>query len=161
MKSRNFRAILLLLLATQSASAATNSGPSALALASLVAVHSPVLNTGDTVLLRRLFNAHFHQLRGDTKTSSITADTIVCSVGNVDITAHSCKLTFGAKTANLNGRAAYELYTTMAQAGVPSEGAAGTTSESLSHLVCTINPLEIAKRAGGGADCTFDVGAPK
>jgi hypothetical protein len=62
-------------------------------------------------------------------------------VGNIDITAHSCKLTFGTKTVNLTGDAAYELYATMALAGVPSEGAAGTISESLSHLVCTINPL--------------------
>ena len=28
---------------------------------------------------------------------SVTADAIVCGIGNVDITTHSCKLTFGAK----------------------------------------------------------------
>jgi hypothetical protein len=163
MKSRDFRAILLsiLLLATQRALAATTNGSSALALASLVAVHSPLLSTGDMLLIRRLFNGHFHRLRGDTKTISVTADAIVCSVGNVDITAHSCKLTFGTKTVNLIGDAAYELYATMALAGVPSEGAAGTMSESLAHLVCSINPLEIADRGGGGADCAFAAGAPK
>ena len=128
-------------------------------LASLVAVHSPVLSTGDTVLIRRLFNGHFHQLRGDTKVISVEANAIVCSVGNVDLTAHSCKLTFGGKTINLTGDKAYELYATMSQAGVPSEGSAGAVHESLSHLVCTINPLEIAKRDGGGADCTFDAAA--
>ena len=163
MKSQDFRTIVfsVLLLATQSASAATTSGADALALAALVASHSPILNMSDTILIRRLFNGHFHRLRGDTNTLSVTADTVVCSAGNVDITAHSCKLTFGAKTTNLTGRAAHELYATMAQVGVPSEGAAGTMSESLSHLVCTINPLENAKRGGGGADCTFDTGATK
>ena len=127
-------------------------------LASLVAVHSPVSNTSDTLLTRRLFNGHFHQLRGDTKMISVMADAIVCSVGIVDITAYSCKLTFGAKTVNLTGRAAHELYATMAEAGVQSQNTANALSEGLSHLMCTINPLEIAKRSGGGADCKFDAG---
>ena len=158
----DFRAIAILsflLLTCQSVLAATASGSSAFALASLVAVHSPVLSTGDIALIRRLFNGHFHQLRGDTKPISVEANAIVCSVGNVDLTAHSCKLTFGGKTINLTGDKAYELYATMSQAGVPSEGSAGAVHESLSHLVCTINPLEIAKRDGGGADCTFDAAA--
>ena len=96
----------------------------------------------DTLLTRCLFNGHFHQLRGDTKTISVTADAIVCSVGTVDITAHSCKLTFGAKTVNLTGRAAHELYATMAQAGVPSQSTTNALSVGLSHLMCTINPLK-------------------
>ncbi len=150
--------LAVLLAAIQSASAATKSGSSALALAFLVAVHSPISNMSDTVLTRRLFNGHFYQLRGDIKPISVTADAIVCSVGTVDITAHSCKLTFGAKTVNLTGRAAHEVYATMAQAGVPSESTTNASSESLSHLVCTIVPLEIAKRSGGGANCTFDAG---
>ena len=143
----DFRAIAILsFLLLTSMLAATASGSGALALASLVAVHSPVLNMSDTVLIRRLFNGHFHQLRGDTKVISVEADAIVCSVGNVDLTAHSCKLTFGGKTINLVGDKAYELYATMSQAGVPSEGSAGAVHESLSHLVCTINPLEILPR---------------
>jgi hypothetical protein len=43
---------------------------------------------------------------------------------------------------------AHELYATMAEAGVPSEGSAGAVHESLSHLVCTINPHEIAQKGG-------------
>ena len=113
----------------------------------------------DKLLIRRLFNGHYYQLRGDTKVISVEANAIVCSIGNVDITSHSCKLTFGGKTINLTGDAAYQLYATMSQAGVPSEGSAGEVHESLSHLVCTINPLEIAKRNGAGADCTFDAAA--
>ncbi len=42
---------------------------------------------------------------------------------------------------------------------MPPDGAAGSTFESLSHLVCTIDPQVIAQKAGGGADCTFDPGA--
>jgi hypothetical protein len=148
-----------LLLTCQSVLAATANGSSALALASLVAVHSPVLSTSDTLLIRRLFNGHFHRLRGDTNVISVEANAIVCSIGNVDITSHSCKLTFVGKTINLTGDAAYELYATMSQAGVPAQGSAGEVHESLSHLVCTIKPLEIAKRDGGGADCTFDAAA--
>src|SRR4029077_15641921 len=99
----DFRAIAILsflLLTCQSALAGTASGSSAFALASLVAVHSPVLSTGDTALIRRLFNGHFLQIRGDNNGISVEANSIVCSVGNVDLTAHSCKLTFGGKTIN-------------------------------------------------------------
>jgi hypothetical protein len=151
--------LIFLLLTRQSGLAATATGSSALALASVVAVHSPVLGTGDILLIRRLFNGHFHRLRGDTNVISVEANAIVCSIGNVDLTLHSCKLTFGGKTINLTGDAAYELYAVMSQAGVPSEGSAGEVHEGLSHLVCTIKPLEIAKRNGGGADCTFDAAA--
>ena len=80
--------VTFLLLTSQSLSAATASGSSALALASVVIVHSPVLSTGDKLLIRRLFNGHFHQLRDDTKVISVEANAIVCSVGNVDLTAH-------------------------------------------------------------------------
>jgi len=102
----DFRAIpilIFLLLTGQSLLAATASGSSALALASVVVVHSPVLSTGDKLLIRRLFNGHYYQLRGDTKVISVEANAIVCSIGNVDITSHSCKLTFGGKTINLTG----------------------------------------------------------
>jgi hypothetical protein len=155
----DFRAIaihIFLLLTCQSVLAATFSGSSALAPASLVAVHSPVLSMGDTILMRRLFNGHFHQLRGDTNVISVKANAIVCSVGNVDLTSHSCKLTFDAKTINLTGRTAYEL---TRRCRKRAEGSAGEVHESLSNLVCTIKPLEIAKRHGGGADCTFDTAA--
>jgi aquaporin Z len=58
-------------------------------------------------------------------------------------------------------RKAHELYATMVEVGISSEGAAGTLHETVSHLVCTISPHEIAQKAGGGADCTFDtLGSP-
>jgi hypothetical protein len=60
---------------------------------------------------------------------------------------------------NLKGRRAHELYATIGEVGVPSEGAAGSVFERLSDLNCTINPNEIAQKGGGGASCTFDAGA--
>jgi hypothetical protein len=155
------RATILLfpLLASQNASAATATGSSALALASLVAEASPLLSRHEKRVMARLFGGHLHHLPANSKIS-VKADAIVCRVSNVDITSRSCKLTFGAASANLTGRKAHELYATLAEAGVPSEGAAGSIFESLAHFVCTIDPREIAQRAGGGADCTFDLGAP-
>ena len=155
-------AILLfpLLLASQNASAATANGPGALALAALVAAHSPLLGWHEKHALARLLDGHSNVAFPANKKISIKADSVVCRASNVDITSRSCKLTFGAKSANLTGRKAHELYATIAEVGVPSDGAAGSIFESLSHLVCTIDPHEIAQKAGGGANCTFDPGAP-
>jgi hypothetical protein len=156
-------AILLftLLLTSQSASAATTSGSTALALAALVGAQSPVLSGHDKSVLARLFDGHTNVPFPANKQISVQVDDIDCSAGDVDVTMHSCTLTFGAKTANLTGRKAHELYATMVEAGVPSEGAAGRVHESLSHLMCTIDPHEIAQQGGGGADCTFDtIAAP-
>jgi hypothetical protein len=52
------------------------------------------------------------------------------------------------------------LYATIAVAGVPPDGAAGSTFEALSHLDCSINPNVIKQKAGGGATCNFDPGQP-
>jgi len=164
MKTRDLRraAILFfpLLLASQSASAATAAGSSALALASLVAAASPLLNRHEKRVMARLFAGHSNFAFPANRKISIKADAIVCRASNVAITSHSCKLTFGAASTDLTGREAHELYATLAEAGLPSEGAAGSIYASLSHLVCTIDPREIAHRSGGGADCTFDSGAP-
>jgi hypothetical protein len=164
MKERDLRraAILIfpLMLASQSASAASAAGSSALALASLVAAHSPLLSRLEKRVMARLFGDHSNATFPANRKISVKAEAIICRVSNVDITTRSCKLTFGAASANLTGREAHELYATLAEVGVPSEGAAGSIYESLSHLVCTIDPRVIAQRAGGGADCTFDPSAP-
>jgi hypothetical protein len=153
--------VFAMLVASQSASAATIAGSSALALASLVAVHSPALSRHQKNVMAHLFGGHSNvALPAGRRIYLIKVDAIVCRAGNVDITARSCRLTFGAVSTNLTGRMAHELYATIVEAGVSSEGAAGSIFESLSHLVCTIDPGEIAQRSGGGADCTFDLGAP-
>jgi hypothetical protein len=135
------------------------SASSALALAALVAENSPTVGTGEKSALASLFggNADIGYPAG--KTITVSADKVVCSASNPDITLHSCELTFGTKTAKLAGRKAHELYATIIEAGVPPDGAAGTIYEAVSGLTCTIDPNEIKQRAGEGAACTFTAGA--
>ena len=70
----------------------------------------------------------------------------------------AAELTFGSRKRTLTGREANEVGATAAAAGVPSEGAAGSSIESISKLRCTIDPNEIMQKAGGGANCTFETG---
>jgi hypothetical protein len=151
-------AVLVLLATHQSASAANVSGNGALALAALVAEQSPLLTAMQKSTMARLLNGIVPKYPPNA-TIVVKADKVVCRASNVDITEHSCALTFGPRTVNLKGRRAHELYATIGEVGVPSEGAAGSLFEALSNLNCTINPNEVAQRAGGGASCTFDPGA--
>ena len=148
-----------LLLASQSAPAATAAGSGALALAAVVAAHSPLSSRHEKRALARLFDGHSQVAFPPGSKISVKADAVVCRASNVDITSRSCKLTFGATSVDLTGRQAHELYATIAEAGVPPDRAAGSVFESLSHVVCTIDPQAIAQKAGGGADCTFDPSA--
>ena len=79
-------------------------------------------------------------------------------MSNVDITDRSCALAFAASNRELKGREAHELYATLVEAGVASDGAAGTIHESISHLLCTIDPNAIKQKDGSGAECKFDTG---
>ena len=153
-------AVFGLLLTNESAEAATASDGSALALASLVAEHSPLLSAYEKKVMALMFSGNLHFSFPANKKISVQADSVVCRASDVDITLHSCNFTFGQKTAALKGRAAHELFATLVEVGVPSEGAAGSIYESLSHLICTIDPNEVKQRGGGGADCTFNPGSP-
>jgi len=149
---------ILLLFAHQAASA-ENSPPmhySALALAALVAENSPLLTPYENERMARLFDGRLDFTFPANKKISVTADSVICQAHNADITSRSCELTFGAKKVALKGRRAHELYATLTEVGVPDDGAAGTIFESLSHLVCTIDPNEIKQKLGEGADCKFD-----
>jgi hypothetical protein len=152
--------VLCVLVASESASAATASGSSALALAALVAADSRLLPRQDRSLMARMFAGYLNFRFPANRKITIKADSIVCRASNIDITQRSCELTFGAKKVTLSGRKAHEMYATIAEVGVPADGAAGTIFESLSHLVCTIDPNEVKQKAGGGATCNFDPGAP-
>jgi hypothetical protein len=145
----------LLLASPQSASAANVSGSGALALAAIIAEYSPLLNAREKVVMARLLNGVRTPAPPNARIV-VKADTVACRASNVDITEHSCALKFGPRTVNLKGRRAHELFATMAEVGVPPDGAAGSVFESLSNLNCTIKPSEIAQKAGGGASCTFD-----
>jgi hypothetical protein len=137
-----------------SAAPSTLSGSPALALAAVVAAHSPVLSPAQRKAVAAIFNG---KGAGPYKDKVVvTADKIVCRAGNVDITARSCELTFDKKTETFAGREANELYATEVYAGVPSDGAAGKIFESVSKLKCTLDPQAIAQNDGSGADCSYE-----
>ena len=142
-----------------SASAESAMGNSALALASLVAEHSPLVSLDDKSMMSQFIHANPNFAYLPNKKISVQADAVVCRQSNVDITERGCELTFGAKKINISGRKAHELFATMREVGVPPDGAAGTIYESLSHLACSIDTEEVKQKAGGGADCKFQPGA--
>ncbi|QPF87991.1 hypothetical protein IC762_05840 [Bradyrhizobium genosp. L] len=147
----------LALAATSSASAApaTASGSVGLALAGVVAPYSPMPAKAKKAVAA-FFNGNSNF--PCTKKIVVTADKVVCRASNVDITSRSCELTFGHHTRTVKGAEANAIYATVALAGVPGDGAAGTIYEALSKLSCTLDPAAIKDKAGGGADCTFEPG---
>jgi hypothetical protein len=152
--------LAVVLIATQPAAAAgTTSGSSALALAALVANQARSLSVTDRRVIARLFAGQTNFGYPANRTIMVSADKIDCRVSNVDITDRSCELTFTTTTRKLKGRDANELYATLVAAGVASDGAAGTIHESVSHLLCTIDPNAIKQKDGSGAECKFDTGA--
>lgn len=153
-------AVIPLLLVAQSAVAApmNTSGNSALALAALVGTQSPALSLKNRKALDNMLDGRLNFSYPPSQKIDVKADKVTCRASNVDISAHSCELTFGAKTRKLNGRAAHELYATLIESGVPSDGAAGSLFEGLTALSCTVDPNAVKQKAGGGADCTFTAG---
>jgi hypothetical protein len=140
------------------AATATASGPSALALAAVIASHSgSLLGAFDKRAMSRLFEGKRLILRRVNKIT-VAVDSIVCKMSDVNITARSCELTFKNHKRNLSGRDANEVYGTLAVAGIMSEGAAGSIIESIMKLECTIDPVVIEQKSGGGATCTFEAG---
>jgi hypothetical protein len=131
-------------------------GNGALALAAIVAEHSPNVIARDKLVLTRFLNGHTNVHFPANKKISVTADKATCRTSNVDITEHSCELIFGPKKATFSGRKAHELYATLAEVGVPPDGAAGSVFEALSNLNCTVDPAEVKQKAGGGAHCSYD-----
>lgn len=155
MKSLRLLLPLSLLLLARPASAETVDGSGALALAVLVGQNSPLLGPPTKELLAKF-------LDGETKVSSpvgqtiaVKVDKLTCKASNVDITLHSCQLVFESRTATLTGRRAHEVSATLAEIGVPSDGAAGSSFEAVSNLACTVDPNEVKQMSGGGAHCNY------
>jgi len=155
--TRSFSLAIALWLATAPAAfAGSATGSAALALAGVVASHSPKLSPAEKKTVAAFFDG-----KTDVPYAAkikVTADKIVCRIGNVDITSRSCDIAFIGETISLKGREANELYATEAMAGVPSDGAAGSIFEAVSKLVCTLDPTGIKDKSGGGAECTFEAG---
>jgi hypothetical protein len=151
-----FFALLAQAATASGASGATSSGGGALALAALVGAHEPALTGAQRHALAdmldgRLGFAYVAQI-------SVGADSVSCRASDVDISSHSCQLKFGATTRTLNGRAAHELFATLLENGVATQGAAGSIFAAVVHLSCVIKPAEVKQKAGGGADCAFTPG---
>lgn len=162
--NRSWLLTIPLLLASQGVSAdvpaMTATGRGALALASLVADQSPTILALDRNVLGQLFNGVTAVRFQAGRKIEVRADSVVCRVGNVDITQHDCTLTFGTRSVRQVGRRAHELYTTLIEVGVRPEGAAGSEHLAISSLVCAVDPQVIRQRAGGGADCNFTTRTP-
>lgn len=129
-------------------------GSGALAFAALVGENAP-LPAEEKTRLADFLSARSPRQPPTGRKIIVTADQITCRASTVDLTAHSCHLVFGKTQVDLAGRNAHELFATMAEIGVPSEGAAGTIYEGLRNLACTVDPAEIESKDGGGATCEF------
>ena len=143
----------------QSASAAsvTLTGPTALAVAAVIAQYSPVLNPGERKVVAGLFDGNT-RMSYPLKKLAVDADTVTCRISNVAIADRSCEITFAKGKRSLKGHAANEVYATLASAGIAAEGAAGSMIESISKLICTLDLGAIKQNAGGGATCSWQSG---
>jgi hypothetical protein len=156
-----FVVIVFFVIATQSpafAGQVTASGPTALALAAVLAQQSPQVAPFNKRVIARLFHGDTNFGFAPNTKISVDADSVICTTSNVDITMRGCELTFAHGKRSLKGPRANEIGATALAAGATSEGAAGSMIENLSKLVCTIDPNEIMRKAGGGAQCTFETG---
>jgi hypothetical protein len=153
-------AFLLAALAPSAASAAAGntSGSAALALAGVVAPYSTVLSAPEKKTVAALFDGNAAMAITTKKQLLVTADSVVCRISNVDITARSCELTFSNGKRSVKGRAANEIYATLAVAGVDADGAAGSIFRGVTKLSCMLDPAEIKENGGGGAECSFRTG---
>jgi hypothetical protein len=156
---RTLLLVVAVLWAAGATAAETAMGNSALALASLVADHSPLLSLDDRSVMSQLIHPNPNFSYMPNKTISVEAERVVCRESNVDITERSCELTFGSKKVSVAGRRAHELFATIREVGVEPDGAAGTIFESLSRLQCTIDLDQVKQKAGGGANCTYESGS--
>lgn len=141
----------------QSAFAAplTTTGQAALALAGVIAPQSALLSAYDRRVVASLFDGRTGTGIPANKKITVVADSIVCRVSNVDLTARSCELTFKAAKRSLKGRAANEVFATLAAAGVQAQGAAGSVIETVTKLQCTLDTSALKDKAGGGAECSL------
>jgi hypothetical protein len=140
-----------------SAAPATVTGPTALAVAAVVAQYSPVLNPGERKVIAGLFDGNT-RMSYPIKTLSVAADTVTCRISNVAIADRSCEFVFKKGKKSLKGRAANEVLATLDSAGVTAQGAAGSLIASLTKLNCTLDLGKIRQNDGSGADCSWESG---
>ena len=140
-----------------SAAPATLTGPTALAVAAVVARYSPLLNPGERKVVAGLFDGN-SRVSYPKKKLSVSADIVTCRISNVAIAERSCDIAFAKGKHSLRGREANEVYATLASAAITAEGAAGSMIESISKLSCTLDLDAIRQNAGAGVDCSWQAG---
>lgn len=140
------------------AAAATASGHSALALGATVGAYSTELTSDYKTVLGELLDGK--AVAASKGKITVNAAAVTCHAGDVDIASFRCELTFGTKQVALTGRKANELFATIGEAGVQTDGAAGTIYEGLHAMSCVIDPAGIAQKDGSGAACSFEPGPP-
>ena len=153
-------AFLLFCAAASSASAApvTITGPTALALAAVVAQHSPHLPAYDKKTMARLFAGDSVFLIGTKAKFSVTVDTAVCRTSNVDIAARSCELTFKVSKKTIKGREANEVYATSRPPASSPKARPDRTSPASRSSIAPSMPRKSARRPARGAQCSFETG---
>ena len=148
---------IVLLLANGSASAAQSNGNAALALAALVGAQSPTLKPSEKRVLARFLKGETNfTLPPSVRQITVKADKVTCRLSDVDITQHSCTLSFGAAAKTETGGLGQGLLATMIENGVQSDGAAGTIYYSVSPPRSATGSMltAVQSKGGGGALCT-------
>ncbi len=135
---------------------ASASGPTALAVAAVIAQYSPLLSAYEKRTIAGLFDGNVKA--GDKRKLTVAAETVTCRISNVAIAERSCEIAFKKGKRSLKGREANEVFATLASAGVTAEGAAGSMIEGVTKLSCMLDPAVIKDNSGGGADCSFGAG---
>jgi hypothetical protein len=77
-------------------------------------------------VLNKLFNHESNVPYPSQKRIGVAADAVTCRASNVDIAAHSCELTFGAKKVAVEGMKAHELYATLIEVHAEPDAGAGS-----------------------------------
>jgi hypothetical protein len=130
-------------------------GHDAVALGVVVGANSPLLTQKQRAALSEIIDGGAATVSPSRKIV-ITAKSIDCQAGDVDIADFACTLVFGGQVSHLAGRRAQALFATLVQAGAGQNGEAGRVHRSVDTLQCTLDPRQIAQKSGGGADCTFN-----
>ena len=93
-----------LLLVGRPALAGTEQGSGALSLSALVAEYSPAVKAAEKALLLKYLEGDAKAAHAPGKKINVNAELVTCRISDVDITAHSCELAFGAKKDTIKRR---------------------------------------------------------
>ena len=153
-------ALFAFVLAANAAAAAemTVDGSGALVLAALVGNQSKTISPTDKAALARLLAGSLTKFPAE-QTIMVTADKIDCKASNVDILEHSCTLTFGTMPRTIAGPRSPRALRDPDRGRRPPRRRRWLQHETLTGLMCTIDPNAIKQRDGSPADCRFEAGS--